>query len=103
MGVKNRMILAALWCTAAVASEVLDKINFDGASVMQVLTIYREFSGEHLIIDSRVKTLDATVTLRVGPEASNEAAATALKMALLRQTGGGYYATGIEYDLGDLQ
>ena len=75
----------ALSCSFAALSEQLDKINFSGADVMQALTIYGRFSGEHLIIDSRVKTLETSVSLRVGPEASNEEAAAALKTALLRQ------------------
>jgi hypothetical protein len=75
-------------CFCAPAAELLPPgtIDFTGATVLQVLELYKLATGVSLVSDSRVRTVQHEITLQAKGKANDEAAKL-LEKALLEQAG----------------
>jgi hypothetical protein len=70
---------------AFAANEPQGTLDFKGAQVEQVLPIYKAMSGCELFVDSRVKTVPASINLRSSQPLVKAVAIKRIEKALLEQ------------------
>ena len=80
-------LLLTTWSSnSAEAGAAPGSVHFSNAQVSQVLPIYRAMTGLELIVDSRVKTVGYTITLKA-QGGGKEAGVKLIEQALLNQAG----------------
>jgi type II secretory pathway component GspD/PulD (secretin) len=71
----------------AFADDVTHTFNFDQCAVVQALQLYKAKSGLELVVDSRVKLVRATVTLKTSAPLSTAETLKFIEKSLLEQAG----------------
>jgi len=84
------LLLTSLFLTLYSSSaddtkSVTNIIDFQGASPSLILTFYQKLSGCELVIDSRVKTVDSQIVLRIVGEQMSQEVLKQIREALLKQ------------------
>jgi hypothetical protein len=74
-------------CPSFAADTPSGVIDFENVPASEVLTIYKKLSGHELVVDSRAKLVNSTVTLKTTSPLKKEDAIKLIQSSLLKQAG----------------